>query len=165
MTTKPDHDFASLRQLLALQKAEMPQDTQIDEFLVEFHRRQRAQLLVSPSLLARTFGRTREWLTGLAWAPSLSYLSAAAAVALVAFVGFSPQVQVAEAAGPSKLSFRMPSSEMSFAMVPGALVPASKAFLHVGDSPAFAPSRTTSAATRYVLATNSHGAYDATVAF
>ena len=71
-----------------------------------------------------------------------------------------------EVDGQSKLSFRMPTHETSFAMLPGSFVPASNISPKLNDSPNFAPNRTDSAATRYVLANNNtHGAYDATVAF
>jgi hypothetical protein len=165
MTTDSDQDFASLRNLLALQKLDMPRDTQVDEFLVEFHRRQRAQLLVSPSVFARSFGWMKERVSAWRWAPSLSYGAAFAAIAIIACAALSQQVQVTEASGQSKLSFRMPS-ETSFALVPGSFVPASNVSPHLSDSPTFVSGRTGSAAaTRYVLATNSPGAYDATVAF
>ena len=97
--------------------------------------------------------------------PSLSYASAFAAIAITACVSLSQQVQVTEVGGQSKLSFRMPTHETSFALVPGSFVPASNISPKLSDSPNFTPNRTDSAATRYVLANNSHGAYDATVAF
>ena len=34
------HDFSALRNLLALKKNDHPKDTQVEEFLAEFHRRQ-----------------------------------------------------------------------------------------------------------------------------
>ena len=49
-------DFSPLRELLALKKLEMPTDTRIDQFLIEFHRRQRAQLLVPESRWTRCHG-------------------------------------------------------------------------------------------------------------
>jgi hypothetical protein len=164
MTTDQDPDFSSLRALLALTKLEMPQDTQIDEFLVELHRRQRAQLLASPSMPARVVAWIRERVGEVAWIPSLSCLAAFASIAIVACLSLTQQVQVAGVAGQS-LSFRLPSHDTSFAMVPGSFVPALNVAPRSSDSPNFTPSRTGSAATCYVLATNSHGAYDATVAF
>ena len=97
--------------------------------------------------------------------PSLSYASVLAAIAITACVSLSQQVQVTEVGGLSKLTFRMPAHETSFALLPGSFVPAVNVSPKVGDSPNFAPSRTDSAATRYVLANNTPGAYDATVAF
>ncbi len=160
-----DQDFSSLRELLALQKLDLPQDTQIDQFLAEFHHRQRAQLLVPQSTWARATGWIKERLTGFEWIPSLSYGSAFAAVAIAAFLGLSQQVQVTQVDGQSKLTFRMAPHETSFAMVPGSFGPSSVLSPKIGSSAAFAPNRTDSAATRYVLANNSPGAYDATVAF
>ena len=161
-----DQDFSSLRNLLALKKLDMPQDTQIEEFLIEFHRRQRAQLLVPQTVWAHAMAWMKERMAGFELVPSLSYASAFAAIAITAFIGLSQQVQVTEVDGQSKLTFRMPTHETSFAMVPGSFVPASSLSPKLlGDSPNFAPNRTDSAATRYVLANNTHGAYDATVAF
>jgi hypothetical protein len=161
-----DQDFSSLRNLLALKKLDMPQDTQIEEFLIEFHRRQRAQLLVPQPVWGHAFAWMKERVARFELVPSLSYASAFAAIAITAFVGLSQQVQVTQVDGQSKLTFRMPAHETSFAMVPGSFVPAANiAPKLLGDSPNFTPARTDSTATRYVLANNSHGAYDATVAF
>jgi hypothetical protein len=160
-----DQDFSSLRNLLALKKLDLPQDTQIEEFLIELHRRQRAQLLVPQSVWTHTIAWMKERLAGFELVPSLSYASAFAAIAITACVSLSQQVQVTEVDGQSKLTFRMPTHETSFAMVPGSFVPASNLAPKISDSPNFTPTRTDSAATRYVLANNSPGAYDATVAF
>ena len=160
-----NQDFSSLRNLLALKKLDMPQDTQIEEFLIEFHRRQRAQLLVPQTVWTRATAWMKERVAGFELVPSLSYASAFAAIAITACVSLSQQVQVTEVDGQSKLTFRMPTHETSFAMVPGSFVPTSNLAPKISDSPNFTPNRTDSAATRYVLANNSPGAYDATVAF
>ena len=161
-----DQDFSSLRNLLASTRLDMPKDTQVNEFLVEFHRRQRAQLLVPQSIWARSIGWMRERMAGFELIPSLSYGSAFAAIAITACLSLSQQVQVTQVDGQSKLTFRMPSHETSFAMVPVSFAPASNLAPKLSsDTANFSPTRTDSAATRYVLATNSHGAYDATVAF
>ena len=160
-----DQDFSSLRELLALTRLDLPQDTQVDEFLVEFHRRQRAQLLVPQPIWTRAFAWMKERMAGFELVPSLSYASAFAAIAIVACVSLSQQVQVTEVDGQSKLTFRMPSHETSFAMVPGSFVSASNVSPKFSESPNFAPTRTDSSATRYVLANNTPGAHDATVAF
>ncbi len=160
-----DQDFSALRNLLALKKLDMPQDTQIEEFLIELHRRQRAQLLVPQTVWTRAIAWTKERVAGFELVPSLSYVSAFAAIAITACVSLSQQVQVTEVDGQSKLTFRMPTHETSFAMVPGSFVPTSNLAPKISDSPNFTPNRTDSAATRYVLANNSPGAYDATVAF
>jgi hypothetical protein len=160
-----DQDFSALRKLLALQRLDLPEDTQVDEFLVEFHRRQRAQLLVQAPIWARGFAWVKERIAGLEVIPSLSYGSAFAALAIVACVSLSQQVQVTQVDGQSRLTLRMPTHDTSFAMVPGSFVPAANVSPKLGDSPNFAPSRADSAATRYVLANNTPGAYDATAAF
>jgi len=160
-----DQDFSALRNLLALKKLDYPQDTQVEEFLIEFHRRQRAQLLVPQSAWSRAIGWMKERLAGFELVPSLSYASVFAAIAITACVGLSQQVQVTQEDGQSRLSFRMPIHETSFAVIPGSFVPAANVSPKVGDSPNFAPSRTDSIATRYVLANNTPGANDATVAF
>jgi hypothetical protein len=161
-----DQDFSALRNLLALKKFDMPQDTQVDQFLIEFHRRQRAQLLVRQSLLARSMGWMKEKVSGFQFIPSLSYGSAFAAIALVAFVGLSQQVvQVTQVDGQSRLTFRMPTQSSSFAMVPGSLMSAPSISAKLSDGAVFTPTRGDSAATRYVLANTSQKAYDATVAF
>jgi hypothetical protein len=161
-----DQDFSSLRNLLALKRLDMPQDTQVEEFLTEFHRRQRAQLLVPQSLFSRGIAWTKEKIAGFQLIPSLSCGSAFAAIAIVSFVGLSQQVQVTDVDGQSKLSFRMPTShDSSFAMVPGSFAPSATIAPKLADSANFTSTRSDSAATRYVLATNSQGAHDATVAF
>jgi S1-C subfamily serine protease len=160
-----NQDFSSLRKLLALTKLDMPQDTQIDQFLAEFHCRQRAQLLVHQSIWSRSISWMKERMAGFQLVPSLSYGSAVAAIAITAFVGLSQQVQVTQVDGQSKLTFRMSSREGSFAMLPGSFVPSTSLSPKLSnDSQSFSPNRTDSAATRYVLANNSHGANDATVA-
>jgi len=160
-----NQDFSSLRNLLALKRLDMPNDTQIDQFLIEFHRRQRAELLVPQPVWTRAIAWMKERVAGFELVPSLSYASAFAAIAITACISLSQQVQVTEVDGQSKLTFRMPTHETSFALVPGSFVPASNLSPKLSDSPNFTPNRTDSAATRYVLANNSHGAYDATVAF
>ena len=160
-----DQDFSAVRNLLALKRVDMPQDTQVDQFLIEFHRRQRAELLVPQPVWTRAIAWMTERVAGFELVPSLSYASVFAAIAITACVGLSQQVQVTEVGGQSKLTFRMPTHETSFAMVPGSFVPAANVSPKLSDSQNFTPSRNDSAATRYVLANNSHGAYDATVAF
>ena len=160
-----DQDFSSLRNLLALKRLDMPQDTQVDQFLIEFHHRQRAQLLVPQPVWTRAIAWMKERAAGFELVPSLSYASAFAAIAITAFVSLSQQVQVTEVGGQSKLSFRMPTHETSFALVPGSILSASNVSPKLSDSPNFTPNRNDSAATRYVLANNTPGAHDATVAF
>ncbi len=160
-----DQDFSALRNLLALKRLDTPQDTQIDQFLAEFHNRQRAQLLAPQPIWVRAMSWMKERVAGFELVPSLSYGAALAAVAITAFVGLSQQVQVTQVDGQSKLTFRMPTHDTSFALLPGSFTPASTVSPKLlSDSPNFSSSRNGSA-TRYVLANNSHGAYDATVAF
>jgi len=160
-----DQDFSALRNLLASTKLDMPQDTQVNEFLSEFHRRQRAQLLVPQSLWSRGIAWMKERIAGFELIPSLSYGSAFAAIAIVACLSLSQQVQVTQVDGQSKLTFRMASQNSSFAMLPASFSPASNLSPKTSDSTNFTPTRADSAATRYVLANNTSGAHDATVAF
>jgi hypothetical protein len=160
-----DHDFTALRELLASTGQDMPQDTQVDQFLIEFHRRQRAQLLVPQSMWARSAAWMQERIAGLQLVPSLSYAGAVAAIAVTVCLSLSQEVKVTHVDGQSKLAFRMPARDASFAMVPVSLGVASPIASKAGESPNFTSARNDSSATRYVLATNSHGAYDATVAF
>ena len=95
--------------------------------------------------------------------PSLSYAGAAAAIAITVGLNLSQDVQVTQVDGQSKLTFRMGGQPSSFAMVPVTLGVASAA--PKAEAPTFTPAHYDSSATRYVLATTSHGAYDATVAF
>ena len=161
-----NQDFSALRQLLASTRLDLPQDTQVDQFLAEFHHRQRVQLLAKKSLFDRAMGWVKEKVSGFELIPSLSYASVAAAIAITACVGLSQQVQVVtESGGQSKLTFRMPSHDTSFAMMPASFYPAASTAPKATDSANFTPNRTDAAATRYVLANNSPGAYDKTVAF
>lgn len=132
--------------------------------MIEFHRRQRAQLLVPQSIWARGAAWVQERMAGFQLVPSLSYAGVAAAIAITALVGVSQQVQVSQVDGQSKLTLRMPTGQSSFAMVPVSFTPAAVS-PKVTDSPNFAPTRHDSAATRYVLANNAQGAHDSTVAF
>ncbi len=160
-----DQDFSALRNLLALKKLEMPMDTDVNRFLIEFHRRQRAQLLVPATPWLRVAAWVKERLAGFELVPSLSYASVFAAIAITAFVGLSQQVQVTHAAGGSyKFSLHMPSADSSFAMLPASLGVTSSASSKITNSLNFSPGHSDSAATRFVLA-NSHAAYDANVAF
>jgi hypothetical protein len=161
-----NQDFSKLRNLLALKKLEMPLDTQVDQFLIEFHRRQRAQLLVPASLWTRTLTWIQERVEGLELIPSLSYASALAVVAVTAFLGFSQQVQVSQAAGhPYELSFRLNPHDGAFAMVPSSFASLGNPSQKAVESQSFTPSRSDTATTRFVLANNPRVAYDATVAF
>ena len=160
-----DHDFSALHNLLALKKNDYPKDTQVEEFLVEFHRRQRAQLLVRNSLWSSAVAWVKERISHLDPVPSLSYATVATAIAVTAFLGLSQQVAVTNTDGQTRFSFRMPMHETSFAMLPGAMLPSVSVSPKLTESPDFTPSRTDAAATRYVLANTTPGANDATVAF
>jgi hypothetical protein len=162
-----NHDFSALRELLALQKNDFPKDTQVEEFLTEFHKRQRAQLLVRKSLWGSAVAWMKERAAGFELVPSLSYGTVAAAIALTAFLGLSQQVAVTtNSEGQTHFSLRMPAThEGSFAMVTGSLLPSDTVSPKLSDGPNFTPSRNDAAATRYVLANTAPGANDATVAF
>jgi len=159
-----DQDFSKLRNLLALKKLDMPMDTQVDQFLIELHRRQRVQLLRPASMWSRAAGWVQERISSLELVPTLSYGTACAALAIAAFVGLSQEVQVTHDAGqPFSLSFRMTPHDTTFALIPSSF--SSTAATKIGDTQNFTPSRTDLATTRFVLANNSSRAYDATVAF
>ncbi|HEX4139579.1 MAG TPA: hypothetical protein VHY09_04480, partial [Candidatus Methylacidiphilales bacterium] len=88
------HDFSALHNLLAQSRNDYPQDTQVEEFLTEFHQRQRAQLLVRKSLWSSGVAWVKERVASLDLVPSLSYGAVAAAIALTVFLGLSQQVAV-----------------------------------------------------------------------
>jgi len=148
-------DFSKLRNVLALKRLELPMDTEVNRFLIEFHRRQRAQLLVPASRWSMAMDWLKERASSFGIVPSLSYGCAVAAIALAAFVGLSQQVQVTHVDGGGyKLSLLTPSQDPSLAMLTVAM-PAHKA------APTTFGAGTT---TRFVLA-NSHPGYDATATF
>jgi hypothetical protein len=158
-----NQDFSALRNLLALKRNDLPQDTQIDEFLTELHRRQRAQLLVPPSIWARATAWIHEKISALELAPSLSYGAAMAAIAITAVVGLSQQVQVTSNSGHSlQFSLRSGTHDSAFAMIPASFNSATTP--KTDSSINFTPNRSDSATTRFVLANNNHGAYDNSVA-
>jgi hypothetical protein len=160
-----DHDFSALRNLLALQKNDFPQDTQVEEFLVELHKRQRSQLLARKSLFGSSMTWIKERFAGLSPVPSLSYATVAAAIAITAIVGLSQQVAVTKNSdGQMVFSFHMPVHDAAFAVLPGTLLPSATVSPKLNESLTFTPNRN-DAATRYVLANNTQGANDATVAF
>jgi len=160
-----NQDFTALRNLLALKRLDMPQDTQIDEFLTELHRRQRAQLLTPASSWSRASAWLKEKLSGFELAPSLSYGAAVAAIAITAVVGLSQQVQVTERPGQSfQLSLRSAPHEGTFAMIPASFTPAASTAPKATENLNFTPNHSDSATTRFVLANNAHGAYDNAVA-
>jgi hypothetical protein len=157
------NDFTALRNLLAQSKNDYPQDTQVEEFLTEFHRRQRAQLFVRKSL---AWVKARA--AGFELVPSLSYASVAAAIAITAVVGLSQQVAVTtNSDGQTKFSLRLPGThESSLAMLPGTLLSSTNVSSpKLTEAENFTPSRSDAPATRYVLANTTHGANDSTVAF
>jgi hypothetical protein len=156
-----DHDFSALQNLLAMRRADMPVDAETNRFLIEFHRRQRAQLLVRESAWSRLTSWIGERTEGLRLFPVLSCASGVAAIALMSFIGFSQQVQVAQVDGQYKLSLRTPTVPVSFAMVNASFPKASSAS---GDNLNFSPGASKPSATRFILE-NSRVAYDATVAF
>jgi hypothetical protein len=156
-----DHDFSAVQGLLALRRSEMPTDTEVNRFLIEFHRRQRAQLLVRETRWMRLASWLGARADGFRLIPSLSCASGLAAIALIAFLGFTQQVQVSQVDGQYKLSLRMPTTPSSFAMVNASFPKSSPA---AGDNLTFSPGATKPSATRFILE-NSRVAYDATVAF
>lgn len=157
-----NQDFSALRNLLALKKLDVPMDTEVNRFLIEFHRRQRAQLLAPATPWARVSAWVKE---RFELVPSLSYASAFAAIAITAFIGLSQQVQVTQdEGGQYKLSLHAPASSSSFAMIPASFGSALPASAKATDTLNFGSKHSDAATTRYVLA-NSHATYDANVAF
>jgi IS5 family transposase len=156
-------DFAALRNLLALKRLDTPMDTEVNRFLIEFHRRQRAQLLVPESRWSRAAAWLKEGAARLGMVPSLSYASAVAAIALAAFLGLSQQVQVTEVAGQYKFSLLSPSHEASLAMIPASFGATSLVAKKASEPTTFGATRA-DATTRFVLA-NTHPGYDATATF
>jgi hypothetical protein len=167
MNETHDQDFSTLRNLLTLSKNDYPQDTQVEEFLTEFHRRQRAEHFVRKSLFSSAVTWAKARIAGFDLVPSLSYAGVAAAIALTAVIGLSQQVAVTtNSDGQTKFSLRMPGThEGSYAMLPGTLLPSATVSPKLTDATNFTPSRTDAAATRYVLANTTPGANDASVAF
>ena len=158
-----NQDFSALCNLLALKRFDLPKDTQVNEFLTELHRRQRAQLLVRPSVWVRITEYAQEKISDFKLVPSLSYGAAFAAIAITAVVGLSQQVQVTEQPGhPFQLSLRSTSRDSAFAMIPASFNPSSTAS-KATENLNFTPTHTDSATTRFVLS-NNHGAYDNSVA-
>jgi hypothetical protein len=157
-------DFASLRNLLAIKRLELPMDTEVNRFLIEFHRRQRAQLLVPASRWTQFSEWCKERAASFGLVPSLSYASAVAAIALVAFMGLSQQVQVTHVDGGGyKLSLLTPGHDPALAMIPTSFAVATNAS-HRNLAPATFGAGGAQATTRFVLA-NSHPGYDATATF
>jgi hypothetical protein len=162
METK--NDFAALRNLLALKRLDLPMDTEVDRFLIEFHRRQRAQLLVPASRWSRLADWVKERAAAFGVVPSLSYGCAVAAIALTAFVGLSQQVQVTPVDGGGyKLSFLTPGHDPALAMIPASFTTIATPARKVNSSMTFGAGGE-QATTRFVLA-NSHPGYDATATF
>jgi hypothetical protein len=157
----PKDDFPALRNVLALKRLEIPMDTEINRFLIEFHRRQRAQLLVPASRWARTADWLKERAAAFGVIPSLSYGCAVAAIALTAFMGLSQDVKVTHVDGQYKLSLLSPGRDPALAMIPASFgaLPAKKMSI-----PATFGAGGAQATTRFVLA-NSHPGYDASATF
>src|SRR5271155_479168 len=117
---KHETDFTALQNLLALKRLETPVNTEVDRFLIELHRRQRAGILVPESRLDRAFAWLRSLVENLRPMPSLIGAGAMAAVAMACFLGFSPQAEVASSDGSYHLSFSLPTKDAAFAMIPAA---------------------------------------------
>jgi hypothetical protein len=162
METK--NDFSSLRNLLALKRLEIPMDTEVDRFLIEFHRRQRAQLLVPASGWSKLVEWMKERAADFGIVPSLSYGCAVAAIALTAFVGLSQQVQVTPVDGGGyKLTLLTPGHDPALAMIPASFTTMATPVHKTSASMTFGAGGN-QATTRFVLA-NSHPGYDATATF
>lgn len=80
-----DENFSDVQKLIALKRHEQPDDAYFEEFLDEFHRRQRQELLQRSSFslfrerVGTWFSGTNKW--NIVWGSGLAY-----AVVLLAFV-------------------------------------------------------------------------------
>src|SRR5580692_9476952 len=108
---KHETDFTALQNLLALKRLETPADTEVDRFLIELHRRQRAGILVPESHLDRALAWMRGLVENIRPMPSLIGAGALAAVAIVGVLGLAPQAQVASSDGSYHLSFSLPTKD------------------------------------------------------
>lgn len=169
-------DFTALQQLLALHREEVhsqAQQADLNRFLQELHRRQRAKLLVpvSPWVYAVQWCQHRvEGFEHLfaGFRPALAYASggaAFAALALAALFCFTPQIQLngASSQNVAQVSFHLPGG----ATPTVALFPTAAAALNFSEEKlghAFGSASQFAVATpRFVLDT--HAAYDARAAF
>jgi hypothetical protein len=159
---KHETDFSALQNLLALKRLETPADTEVDRFLIELHRRQRAGILVPESAFDRAFAWLRGLVENLRPMPSLIGAGALAAVAIVGVLGLAPQAQIASSDGSYHLSFSLPTKDAAFAMIPAAFNKTSFGASAKSDL-SFTPTARP-AATRFILS-NPRVAYDATAAF
>jgi hypothetical protein len=159
---KHETDFSALQNLLALRKLEMPIDTEVDRFLIELHRRQRAGLLVPESRLERAVSWLRGLVENLQPVPSLAGVGAVAAVAIVCILGLAPQSPANSSSGAYNLSFSLPTKDAAFAMIPASYTRTTFGSPK-SDSLSFTPAARP-AATRFILS-NPRVAYDATAAF
>jgi hypothetical protein len=156
-------DFASLRNLLAIKRLELPMDTEVNRFLIELHRRQRAQLMEPAPRWARLTDWMKERAAAFGLFPSLSTACAVVAIAFTAFAGLSQQVQVTHVDGGYKLSLLTPGHEPSLAMIPASFS-TFPTLARTNAAPTTFGAGGAQATTRFVLA-NSHPGYDATAAF
>lgn len=159
---KHETDFSALQDLLALKRLDTPADTEVDRFLIELHRRQRAGILVPESGFDRAIAWLRSLVENLRPMPSLIGAGAVAAAVIVGVLGLAPQAQIASTDGSYHLSFSLPTKDAAFAMIPAAFNKTT-----FGDSAksdlSFTPTARP-AATRFILS-NPRVAYDATAAF
>jgi hypothetical protein len=161
---KHETDFSALQNLLALKKLEMPLDTEVDRFLIEFHRRQRAGLLVPESRLDRVVSWLRGLVENLQPVPSLAGVGAFAAIAIACIIGLAPQSPADSSSGAYNLSFSLPTRDAAFAMIPASYTRTTTLGSSAkSDSLSFTPAARP-AATRFILS-NPRVAYDATAAF
>jgi hypothetical protein len=152
METHPE--AAKLRNILALKRLEMPLDTGVDRFLIEFHRRQRAQLLVPASPWTRFGSWVQEKVSGLSALPTYSYAGAFAAIVVITLVGFSQPSAVTpsgtRASTPGFAFHLLAPHDGTLAMLPALHLTPAVATTTPQDEPNFAAKADT--ATRFVLA-------------
>jgi hypothetical protein len=156
-------DFSALRNVLALKRLEIPMDTEVNRFLIEFHRRQRAQLMEPVSRWSHASAWLKERAAAFGLVPSLSYGCAVAAIALAAFMGLSQDVKVTHVDGQYKFSLLSPGRDPALAMIPASFGTISMPAKKTDSSMTFGAGGT-QATTRFVLA-NSKPGYDASPTF
>lgn len=92
MHDEPTNEFSEVQKLIALKRHEQPEDAYFEEFLQEFQRRQRQELLQRSSFslfkerVSTWFADTNKW--NLVWGGGLAY-----AVLMFAFVFWPKSVE------------------------------------------------------------------------
>ena len=100
-------DFEEMRKLMALKRFERPPEGFVDDFLAEFHHRQRRELLQKSSV-SLLWERLMTWFEG--WSAPQWGMAGAAAIFLVAAVSWMKPAEDATAGRPMERSGMVPAS-------------------------------------------------------